>query len=409
LILEGGIDMTKHWGTFAALVGAILALGLVACSSYDTETPTVTQKQLENRAYVVSLESDELTVIDLDRLEIIGQIPTGGKSNHMLELNADFTKLYVDSSDTNETIVIDARKLEVQKRIAVGTHPTHLSLSRDGKLLAIMAEDEGTGAVSFVDTEKDQEIKRLPGFFTPHFMRFAADGKYGYVANINAHHLTRVDLETLEIDTHIPLEGFAGPPSQTEAPDEGGFADAQIDSSGVIYAAHNATGKVLVYDTVQRKKVTELSVGKGPWIVFAEHPFQGVPLTHLVPNFVDKTISLINGEAKSVLEPLPGDEEAYGVNYTSLAPSKAFVMNRIRKDIAVVDTIKAEIVERIDVGGNTETASTTADGKYVVATVSGANRVVVLDAQTNRIIKIFENVGKYPWSVTIPRGQNYCH
>jgi YVTN family beta-propeller protein len=84
-------------------------------------------------------------------------------------------------------------------------------------------------------------------------------------------------------------------------------------------------------------------------------------------------------------------------------------MNRIREDIAVVDTASGEITTRIPVGGNTETAATTADGKWIVAAVSGADKVVVIDAVTNEIVKEFKNVGKYPWSVTIPMGQNYCH
>jgi len=48
-------------------------------------------------------------------------------------------------------------------------------------------------------------------------------------------------------------------------------------------------------------------------------------------------------------------------------------------------------------------------GAVVVATVSSANQVVVIDAQTDKIVKTFDNVGRYPWSVTIPLGQNYCH
>jgi YVTN family beta-propeller protein len=121
-------------------------------------------------------------------------------------------------------------------------------------------------------------------------------------------------------------------------------------------------------------------------------------------------VSVINGiKEPSVRGSLPGDEEAYGVNYTSVAPNKAFVMNRLRKDIAVVDTDTLEIKERIPVGGNTETAATTRDGKYVVAAVSGANRVVIIDAETNEVVKSFDNFGNYPWSVTIPMGQNYCH
>jgi hypothetical protein len=368
---------------------------------------------------------------------------------HMAELNSDFSKLYLTSSDKNELVVLDAKALgtdtsadallnrayvvcrdsgelgiidlrtfeltrtssyDVLKRVTLGKHPTHMSPQGDRGLLAVMDEDEGTGAVSFIDTNTDTEVKRLSGFFTPHFMRFSPDGKYGYVANINAYHVTRVDLDTLEIDGHVALEGFQGPPNHTLAPEEGGFGDAQIDRDGVMYAAHHETGRVLVYDTMNREKRAELKVGARPWVAFAEHPFHNVPLRHLVTNFGDKSVSVINGiKEPAVIGSLPGDEQSYGVNYSSLTPNKAFVMNRMRKDIAVVDTSTLEIMERIPVGGNTETAATTRDGKYIVAAVSGANRVVIIDTMTNTIVKSFDNFGNYPWSVTIPLGQNYCH
>jgi YVTN family beta-propeller protein len=385
----------------------VVALGIAGGCAADA--PSVPEGSLAHRAYIVSLESEELTVIDLDRLEIIARVPTGGLANHMAELNGDFTKLYVDSSESDEVVVVDTRSFAVLNRIPLGRHPTHAALSRDGHLLAVMNEDEGTGAVSFIDTDTDLEIKRLPGFYTPHFMRFAPDGRYAYVANLGAYHLTRVDLETLEIDGHIALDGFAGPPDVTPAPGEGGFADAQIDATGVLYAAHHALGRVLVYDTAAQAKLPEIAVGSDPWIVFAEHPFPEIPRRHLVPSFGDQQVSIIDGDAATVSAALPGDEEAYGVNYSSLTPDKAFVMNRVREDIAVVDTARGEITSRIPVGGNTETASTTADGAWIVAAVSSANQVVVIDAETNEIVKTFDDVGQYPWSVTIPLGQNYCH
>jgi DNA-binding beta-propeller fold protein YncE len=368
---------------------------------------------------------------------------------HMAELNADFTKVYLTASDKNELVVLDAKSLgadtsadallnrayvvcrdsgeigiidlrtfeltrkktyDVLKRVTLGKHPTHMSNQGDRGLLAIMNEDEGTGAVSFIDTNTDREIKRLSGFYTPHFMRFSPDGKYGYVANINAYHVTRVDLDTLEVDGHVALDGFQGPPNHTLAPEEGGFGDVQIDRTGVLYAAHHQTGRVMVYDTMSRAKRTELKVGLKPWVAFAEHPFTNVPLRHLVTNFGDKSVSVINGiKEPSVIGSLPGDEQSYGVNYSSMTPDKAFVMNRVRQDIAVVDTRTFEVQDRIPVGGNTETAATTRDGKYVVAAVSGANRVVIIDVMTNAIVKSFDNFGNYPWSVTIPLGQNYCH
>jgi YVTN family beta-propeller protein len=101
--------------------------------------------------------------------------------------------------------------------------------------------------------------------------------------------------------------------------------------------------------------------------------------------------------------------QAFGINYSPLTPNKAFVMNRIRNDITIVDTAEGTVVGNIATGGTTETASTTADGKWIVATVSSSNQVIVIDAMTNEIIKTFDDVGTYPWSVTIPGGQNYCH
>jgi DNA-binding beta-propeller fold protein YncE len=386
----------------------LVALGAMGCgSSPDATKPGTTTVDLENRAYIVGRDSGDVTVIDLNTMEIIGVLDTQGVTNHMAELNADFTKAYVDSPGTNETIIFDTRALKVQKRVTLGDEPTHLALSRDGKYLGVV--NESSSSVSFIDTTTDTEVKRLTGFSVPHFVRFAPDGNYAYVANIGAHHITRLEMSSLSIDGEIVLDGFKGGANPDLAEDEGGFADVQIDNSGILYGAHAETGRVLVYDTVNRIKLGELKVGAKPWIVYAEHPFASVT-HHVVPNFGDETVSLIlPGQASMGGSVTGADSESYGVNYSPLAPGLAFVMNRVRSEIAVVDTDLRQVVKNIPVGGNTETASTTADGKYIVAAVSSANRVVVIDAVTKNIVRTFDNVGRYPWSVTIPRGQNYCH
>jgi DNA-binding beta-propeller fold protein YncE len=395
----------------AALIGASILVG--ACSASGGSDGSggghgggVHMAELSadlTKIYLTNSDKDMLKVVDAKGL-------TGDTSTDALEQRA-----YIVSRDSSELAFIDLRTWELTRKrtypvvreVQLGKHPTHLSLSRDGRVLAVMDENEGSGAVSFVDTETDVEMKRLEGFFTPHFMRFDHDGRFGYVANIGAHHITRVDLETLEIDSTIPLDGFD---DQTPAEEEGGFGDAQIDADGVLFAAHRATGRVLVLDTRTNEKRPEVRVGRRPWIAFAEHPFLDLPRLHVVPNFGDKSLSIIGSSIHpDVIGTLPGDEEAYGVNFSSLTPNKAFVMNRMRKDIAVLDLKDMVIADRIPVGGNTETAATTADGKYIIAAVSSANRVVVVDAETNKIVHTYDNVGNYPWSVTIPYGQNYCH
>jgi YVTN family beta-propeller protein len=166
---------------------------------------------------------------------------------------------------------------------------------------------------------------------------------------------------------------------------------------------------LLAYDTRARRKLGELPVGEQPWIAFAEHPFPEVPLRHLVPSFGDRLVTLVDGAERSVMTSLPGDEEAYGVNFSSQTPDTAFVMNRVRADVAVIDTARGELVTRIPVNGNTETAATTADGRWIIAAVSGADRVVVIDPIAQQVVETIDGVGSYPWSVTIPGGQNYCH
>jgi len=381
----------------------------VPCIPGSSLSPSASSVPLAHRAYVVNRDSGNVAVLDLDRLEMLGNFETCGKGNHMAELNADFSKVYVDSPGTHESIVFDARTLQMTKRIHLGAETTHLSLSKDGKLLGIV--NEWDDSVSFVDTTSDVEIKRLPGFYTPHFVRWASDGKYAYVANLGSYHITRVDLATLSIDAQIALDGFDVP--LTAQPqllfDQSGFADAQIDKDGILYAAHGKTGRVLVYDTKTLTKLPELTVGAQPWIVYAEHPFAQIA-HHVVPNFGDQTVSVVARNPLEITATVGGaDRESFGVNYSPLAASRAFVMNRYKNEIAVVNTDTGRREGAIAVGGTTETASTTADGRYIIAAVSSANRVVVIDVVTGAVVKTFDNVGQYPWSVTVPLGQNYCH
>lgn len=395
---------------------AITTVSLLACSSGSSPTSTddatctprstlaAASGNILNRAYVASRDSGNLTVIDLDKLEIAGVVETCATGHHMVEVNSDATKVYL-SANANDTVeVLDARTLARSATVKVGAEPSHMSLAKDGRLLAVV--DEHENAVSFIDTVTDRELKRLAGFFTPHFVRYA--GRYAYVANLGAYHITRVDMDTLTIDGEIALDGYENtrPNAAASAPIEG-FADAQIDTNGVLWAAHADTGRVLVYDTKAQKKLPELQSGMRPWIVYAEHPFASVD-AHVVPNHGDLNVALLDRIAPLSLV-TTGERESYGVNYSPLAPEKAFLMNRVRKEIAVLDTRTKKITAKIPVAGNTETASTTPDGRLIVATVGTANQVVIIDAQTNAIVKTFENVGTYPWTVTIPLGQNYCH
>jgi YVTN family beta-propeller protein len=320
----------------------------------------------------------------------------------MAEVSANFSTVFVTSSDSGELIVLDATSLEVIARVAMRGSPGHMTLSRGGELLAVGVE--GANAVAFIDPQTHAEVGRVDGLMTPHFVRWSLDDTTAYVANIEGYHVTPIDVATFTARDAIVLDGFD---DNTPAPAETGFADVQIDHDGVMWAAHAASGRVMVYDTVAGAKLGEIDVGMRPWVAFAEHPFPELPARSLVPSFDDAQVALIDGG--EVIGMVDGDDEAYGVNFSSRTPDRAFVMNRIRQDVAVVDLDAGTIVSRIDVGGTTETAATTPDGAAIVASVSSADRIVFIDPETESVVTTIDGVGDYPWSVTIPRGQNYCH
>src|SRR5262249_20645423 len=112
---ELSLDLTKVYlsSTDKKVITVVDARSLGADTSDDAR---------RNRAYVVSKESDELAVIDLRTLEMVQHA-----------------------------------SYDVLRRVPVGKEPTHMSVSRDGNLLAVMNEQEGSGAVSFLDTAQDIE------------------------------------------------------------------------------------------------------------------------------------------------------------------------------------------------------------------------------------------------------------
>lgn len=418
----------------AARITLALTLGAVACSdsddALDAEAAATAREMLENRAYVVSERSDELFVMDLRDMSRVGSVSTtvdtGVNANHMAMLSRDGRKTYVMATDKDAIVVVDNVSLEIIGTIAVGAHPTHANHCFDcapfgrnelwvvneggghhGEPGAEEAAHDHPGSISIIDMDTDEVVATLSdeSLLVPHFVRFA--GGRAYVPNIGGNHITVFDLETRQRADVLLLEGQSEPAPCSADPC--GFADAQIDGDGLLIAAHIETGRVLMYDTAARERFADLAGGDRPWSVFVDELSNDYD-THLMPNWGDASVSIFDRvERREVARSPEGDQESYGVNYSPLAPEQAFVLNRMKERVAVIDRTSGDLIESIDVGGTTETASTTADGKYLLLPLSSSNEFAVLDAVSRGELARFGDVGDYPWSVTTVGGQNYCH
>lgn len=416
------MNETLHSKGFRAgsLAVAILAAA-AGCASDATdgaETPDVSRSALMHRAYVVSELSDDLFIVDLKTMKKVGKIDTnvgrGINENHMAVVSEDGGKLFITATAHGSIAVVDTVAQRVTNTIKIGPHNTHASAcfgcgpnGRDELWVVNEGDEEHPGTVSVIDMDTERVVKTIEhsSFVVPHNVRFS--GRKAYVPNIGGNQISVVDMDDYRVSDVLLLKG------ETEAgacsADPCGYADAQIDGDGVLFAAHIESGVVLAYDTRAGERKADIPMGFQPWSVFVDELSNDFN-THLMPNWGDSTVSIVDRKRLTEIGRSPeGDVESYGINYSPRAPGQAFVLNRIKEAVSVIDRESGKLIERIDVGGTTETAATTADGKYLLLPISSANAFAILDVETREEIERFENVGKYPWSVTTVGGQNYCH
>ncbi len=364
-----------------------------------------TASDLSHRAYVVSAESNELFVFDFETLEAIGSVDTSlfgeANANHMAIVSPDGAKVFISASHARSLVVVDAASLEVTGTIDVGTYNSHMSVRPGTSELWVVNEDDDS--VSVVDMDSEQVLRTITddSFDVPHFVRFSGD--FAYIANIGGNQISVLDLST---DTVVDTLVADGTEEGACAGDPCGFADAQISPDGILFASHIETGTVLVYDTVNRTRLADVPVGTQPWSAFVD-PFGGDDDAAMVPSWGDLSVSRIGADGSRIAAEV-GDSEVYGVNYSPTAPGEAFVLNRSSHEVIVVDRATGARIESLDVGGTTETATTTPDGRLLLP-VSSAGAVAVIDTATHEEIARFEDVGVVPWSVATAAGQNYCH
>lgn len=417
----------KVWTWKPRTAALLSALSVAACGGTDDETTTLSAEELATRAYVISEQSNELFVADLATMTEVGRVDTtvavDANANHMVMLSPDGGEVFITAGSHDAVVVVDARTLQVIDRIDVGAHPTHAEACFDcfpdgrdelwvaneegGGPLLESNGDGGQGSVSVIDMATHEVIRTIadPSFNVPHFVRFSE--RKAYVPNIGGNQVSVIDLDSHRVSDVLLIEGQTEPGPCSADPC--GFADAQIDQRGLLVAAHIETGRVLSYDTVTGERRPDLTMGNRPWSVFVDS-LDDTFDTHLMPNWGDESVSLIHrAEHREIARSLEGDQESYGVNYSPLAPGEAFVLNRIKERVAVIDRENGELIEAIDVGGTTETGSITEDGQYLLLPISSSNQFMVLDVTTREEVARFDNVGVYPWSVTTVGGQNYCH
>lgn len=138
-----------------------------------------------------------IKVVDTETEEIIKEIKSTSKSPAHIDFSNDGSLAYVSNVMSNDISLIDTEKMEIIATIPVGTTPNELEPSKDDKYLFTANVTDGT--ISVVDIVKQKEIKTIKAGDGTHGLELSPDGKYLYASNRSSNDLIKLNLENYEI------------------------------------------------------------------------------------------------------------------------------------------------------------------------------------------------------------------
>jgi YVTN family beta-propeller protein len=356
---------------------------------------------------IVSRDSNEIGFMDIKSHNMVGKVFLGNNVNpHMVMMSPDGRYVVTGGTRANKAYIIDTATLQLVKVIPVDFAPEHLAFSPDGRWY-YQGNPEGD-SITVIDMVSLSKVKTISGFKEPLNVTFTPDGSKAYVGNYGAHWLGVVDVRRHELMKKIQL---ADTPAFAKLDPDRYYADikgvnvAMFSPDGkYLYAADGDLDVVSVIDPREDKVIKVMRVGKAPWRIYMGHDGKYA----VTPNNGDQTISIIDLKANKVAATLEAGPDMVGVNF---AGGKAFVISHSTGFVYVYNMETLRPAGRIKIGTNVnlETATTdTSDQKLYLAD-STENAVVIIDAKTEAVEKIF-NVGLFPWGTHIMDSKdNYCH
>ena len=201
---------------------------------------------VNREAYISNTESSEISVIDVDSLEVKKTIDLNGSSlgvavspdgkrlfvsdwfNNCLlviQLNSNERscievgkapagisisekndEIYVVSRDSNSVFVVSLSEEKVVGKILVGDHPFGLKLLSVKNQLYVT--NVQSNDVSIVDLTKRQEIKRVKVGKKPYCITFSMDGKKSFVTNQYSDSISIINTELLMLEKTVSSASF---------------------------------------------------------------------------------------------------------------------------------------------------------------------------------------------------------
>ena len=265
-----------------------------------------------SRLYVDNSNGDNVSVIDLESLKVIGDVKVGVPRIHGMALRPDGKLLAVTVESDHSLRLIDTRTSLTTAVIKLSGKPNQCAMTPDGRYIVVPIRDGDR--VDIVDVGLKQIVKELP-IKEPHNAVNIGSNRYTFVSSMGSNQVNVVDLKTMSFSAFIPaggrprpyvltpdgkrmyvalanLHGFeivdvakkqplrrveipaqhSGPPSprQSETPDTLTHGLALTRDGKELWVTSLLDNRIYIYDIATQAIVGHLPTGDGPnWVVFS--------------------------------------------------------------------------------------------------------------------------------------------
>ena len=309
------------------------------------------------------------------------------------------SRIYVPNLRSNNVYVLDPQRLVVVDRFKVGFSPQHVVPSWD--LQTLWVANNGTrrryGSLTPIDPKTGRPGQAIP-VDDPYNLYFTPDGHSAIVVAERRKRLDFRDPHTMALQQSIPVPGCSGI----------NHAEFSIDGHYAIFTCEFRGGGLVKVDLVNHQVVGYLRLGK-----------RGMPqdirispdgTTFYVADMRADGVYLVDGDSFRQIDFIPTGVGTHGL-YPSRDATKLYVANRGshkihgpphgRGSIAVIDfaSRKVEKTWPIPGGGSPDMGNVTADGRQLWLSGRFDNAVYDIDTETGAVKSI--PVGLEPHGLTV--------
>ncbi|AVS64019.1 hypothetical protein C8241_07075 [Paracidovorax avenae] len=183
-------------------------------------------------------------------LTLVQRVATGRTPSH-LWVDSGSRMVYSTMQDSDELVAIDIATQKIRWRTKTGPMPADIYGSADDKFLFVGLTGGDGVEVFDVSGAEPKLVQRIKTGSGAHAFRGAGDKRHIFVSNRVANTISKIDMNTQKVVDVYPTPG--GPDCMDVSPD-----------GRWIYVSARWAKKMLVIDTVERKVVQRINVGKSP-------------------------------------------------------------------------------------------------------------------------------------------------